>query len=276
MKPDLTVTVKDGRVFTNGGELTKFKRIEGAKVQGEGFSFEYRDTMASGKHIAAFRGNEFIGPHKPLKADGTYKFTVVLDKMQPKLDSPSELKLADGLNDKTVMYSRLYCRCWYECPIELETNPVKLALRKHGINLGRSVMQIIGKDEPMLAERSTYGGTMPSGVKELDFITDGTDAVSTDMSYNDNLPMSSKVVGATFTIQYSTRVDRKGNIRRWIERILIRDNPVNVRPLSFDDALEQIMDITKRPEVFITRGSADPEPGQTTALGAALEAALVA
>ena len=241
---------------TQTATVNGLQMIPDAKVEGrDGYTFTLRHSDKAGWHLAAFKGDLFIPRHIPMDVDGPWTFAVVKDQRPASDRNPSGLWLS-AFNPNR------------------ETNPIKRVLRDRGINLGTRQFEKVAGDQPMDVEVSNVSDVrkLPRGLRALSFICDGT-GIETESEIGNLDGFDSrrgKVIGATFCIQYSTEV-RNGRLVPWITKVQIREDVRALRTTAFEQALTKLQAINeKRPELFLTNGSAEPEPGYRTSMADAL------
>jgi len=247
MNNRLIITVKDGRPYHDKFELTHNTKL----AIGPNHALVYHSNNGWQRVTCLTNDNKRVdrGVHD-LVDNGSYNFTV-------------------GQSGE-----RQYLRCWFEVPMELEIDPIKKILRQHNKGSLISKIRHLRDDQPMTFEMSpnTDVKSLERGMRALSFITDGTQLCPEGLNQDDNLPITGKVMNSTFVIQYSTWVNARGHVDVWIDNIQMRANRQAVRPVVFEKALMKVLDTSKRAEVMVTEGTAPPEPGLATTLGAALSA----
>ena len=249
---------KAEKATVNGLQMIPDTKVSGT----DGYEFSLRfGGKGVAWHVVGFKGDQFIPPHIPLTADGEWSLTIVKDQRPPSARNPSGLWLS--------RYNKA-----------LEKDPIKRLLRDVGIKgrpipiADRQYVKVSG-DQPIDVEVSGISDlkSMPQGLRAVSFITDGVRGGGDHTTIHNMGTVDThrdQIVGATFCIHYSTEM-RNGKLESYINKIHIREDSRALRPKAFEQALAELSNIdSKRPRMFITNGSADPEPGVRTQMSEAL------
>jgi len=222
-----------GKVFHNGLNL-----VHGCVVSRDGFRFSYRDTQKAGRHFAI------------IKTDGTYVGRALCARTGNYVVSVTQ----DYLGATRT-------RCRFDSPIELETDPIRLALRNRGIYpASRMIAKVrAGTLLAYTANKAHTGRSKaPAGAHSIAFTSDGVECVEEKASAGiKEGPVTGKVAGATFLIQYSTVFGRRGRPRRWIEKITVTEA---VEIANLEKALDAVMNTKARPAQLLQVHSQPEDP----------------
>ena len=282
------VSVKNGVPYVNGNLIVNRAKIQGLPFVLEdgtklAMTFEYLAKSNIGPQIRAMLdGTAFVGQACRLDKDGDYRFSIKYNRSPraSRNDKFTSMSLFDTVKDATAISEdvapKLFCSVFYDMPKELETDPIKRALMDYDV---RPTRELIRNVSTFKCEQSVEldPRALPFGVRPLGFITDGSH-IDTDTAASENMhmPITAKISGATFAIQYSTYVDAHNKLQRCIENVQLLNNSKAVRTTVFERALKQVMDAAVRPPIMITetdiQAPAIPEPGMATVLGEKLEA----
>jgi len=228
----LEFSVIEGKIFHNGLNL-----VHNCAINKHGARFIYRDTAKAGKHFAVELNRVYVG--RVFCSDSGNYITRVVQ---------------DYLGNVSVK-----SKC--DKPIELETDPIRIALRKRKIFPSKRMIVEVKEGTPL-----TYTTNQPSqkrqkapvGSRSAAFTSDGIECVEerTHPGIKDS-PITGKVTGATFLIQYST-IYRRNKPRRWIEKVIV--TPA-VQMVNLEKALDRVIDIKDRPEKLLQlKHTIEPAP----------------
>lgn len=219
---ELSFSSINGKIFYNGLNI-----VHNCVLNLDGIKFIYRDTKKAGKHFAIETSRGIYLGRVFCSEPGNYVTKVLRDYM-----------------DKLVVKSE------FDKPIELETNPVRIALRQRGIFPSKRMIVEVRDGTPL-----TYSANQPmtrsrvkapAGSRSVAFTSDGLECFDehSHPGIKDS-PVTGKVRGATFLIQYSTIFGKRGRPRRWLDKVIVTPG---VQMVTLEQALDRVMNVKERPE----------------------------
>lgn len=244
-KPELVARLEfscvGGKIFRNGLNI-----VHNCVFNEDNARFIYRDTQKAGKHFAVEYDGKYVG-RVFCSEPGNYITSVYRDYM--------------GV---------ISVKSEYDKPIELETDPIRIALRQRKIFPSKKMIVQVQKGTPLAYSTNKpqpRRSKAPAGARTMSFTSDGVERVDEHMQPGiKDGPITGKVKGATFLIQYSTIYGRRGKPRRWIDKVVITPG---VQMVKLEEALDKVMDVRSRPAQLIGDSEMSlvtkPEPVQTPA-----------